>query len=63
MPELVLLRHGQSLWNKEGRFTGWEDVDLSVDFYQADIELPPVNEFFNQSGLMIPIEDIPDLPP
>lgn len=29
MPELVLLRHGQSLWNKEGRFTGWMDIDLS----------------------------------
>lgn len=29
MPELILLRHGQSLWNKENRFTGWVDVDLS----------------------------------
>jgi len=29
MPRLVLLRHGQSLWNQEGRFTGWMDVDLS----------------------------------
>jgi 2,3-bisphosphoglycerate-dependent phosphoglycerate mutase len=29
MPELVLLRHAQSLWNLEGRFTGWKDVDLS----------------------------------
>lgn len=29
MPTLVLLRHGQSLWNKENRFTGWYDVDLS----------------------------------
>jgi len=29
MPRLVLLRHGQSLWNREGRFTGWKDVDLS----------------------------------
>jgi 2,3-bisphosphoglycerate-dependent phosphoglycerate mutase len=25
----VLLRHGESLWNKENRFTGWTDVDLS----------------------------------
>jgi 2,3-bisphosphoglycerate-dependent phosphoglycerate mutase len=31
MSDLVLLRHGQSLWNKEGRFTGWMDVDLSED--------------------------------
>ena len=29
MPTLVLLRHGQSQWNKENRFTGWADVDLS----------------------------------
>ncbi|HUR20084.1 MAG TPA: 2,3-diphosphoglycerate-dependent phosphoglycerate mutase [Vicinamibacterales bacterium] len=29
MPRLVLLRHGQSTWNKENRFTGWADVDLS----------------------------------
>eukprot|EP01111_Echinosteliopsis_oligospora_P019239 TRINITY_DN91_c1_g1_i1.p1 TRINITY_DN91_c1_g1~~TRINITY_DN91_c1_g1_i1.p1 ORF type:complete len:295 (-),score=95.34 TRINITY_DN91_c1_g1_i1:723-1577(-) len=26
---LVLLRHGESIWNKENRFTGWHDVDLS----------------------------------
>ena len=29
MPQLVLLRHGQSQWNLENRFTGWWDVDLS----------------------------------
>ncbi|MEP7271531.1 MAG: 2,3-diphosphoglycerate-dependent phosphoglycerate mutase [Acidobacteriota bacterium] len=29
MYTLVLLRHGQSTWNKENRFTGWTDVDLS----------------------------------
>lgn len=27
--KLVLLRHGQSIWNKENRFTGWTDVDLT----------------------------------
>jgi 2,3-bisphosphoglycerate-dependent phosphoglycerate mutase len=27
--KLVLLRHGESTWNKENRFTGWTDVDLS----------------------------------
>ncbi len=26
---LVIIRHGQSLWNQENRFTGWKDVDLS----------------------------------
>jgi len=29
MHRLVLLRHGESVWNKENRFTGWTDVDLS----------------------------------
>lgn len=29
MPKLILLRHGESQWNLEGRFTGWTDVDLS----------------------------------
>lgn len=29
MTKLVLLRHGESVWNKENRFTGWTDVDLS----------------------------------
>src|SRR5262245_2183876 len=29
MHTLVLLRHGQSTWNLENRFTGWTDVDLS----------------------------------
>jgi 2,3-bisphosphoglycerate-dependent phosphoglycerate mutase len=29
MPDLVILRHGQSLWNLENRFTGWIDIDLS----------------------------------
>jgi 2,3-bisphosphoglycerate-dependent phosphoglycerate mutase len=30
MKKLVLLRHGESVWNKENRFTGWTDVDLSA---------------------------------
>lgn len=29
MPDLVLLRHGQSAWNAENLFTGWHDIDLS----------------------------------
>lgn len=29
MHRLVLLRHGESVWNRENRFTGWTDVDLS----------------------------------
>jgi 2,3-bisphosphoglycerate-dependent phosphoglycerate mutase len=30
MHKLVLIRHGESEWNKENRFTGWKDVDLSA---------------------------------
>jgi 2,3-bisphosphoglycerate-dependent phosphoglycerate mutase len=30
MPTLVLIRHGQSAWNLENRFTGWWDVDLTA---------------------------------
>jgi len=29
MYKLILVRHGESLWNQENRFTGWQDVDLS----------------------------------
>jgi 2,3-bisphosphoglycerate-dependent phosphoglycerate mutase len=30
MPQLILIRHGQSAWNLENRFTGWWDVDLTA---------------------------------
>jgi 2,3-bisphosphoglycerate-dependent phosphoglycerate mutase len=43
MSSLVLIRHGESLWNKENRFTGWADVDLTekgiADAYQAGVAL------------------------
>ena len=29
MPHLILVRHGQSEWNLEKRFTGWVDVELT----------------------------------
>ena len=29
MKKVVLIRHGESAWNKENRFTGWTDVDLT----------------------------------
>ncbi len=31
MPQLALIRHGQSQWNLENRFTGWVDVDLTAE--------------------------------
>jgi 2,3-bisphosphoglycerate-dependent phosphoglycerate mutase len=43
MTALVLLRHGESVWNRENRFTGWTDVDLSpkgvAEAHQAGIIL------------------------
>ncbi len=38
MKKLVLLRHGESTWNKENRFTGWTDVDLSERGIKEAIE-------------------------
>jgi len=38
MYKLVLLRHGESTWNKENRFTGWTDVDLSEKGRQEALE-------------------------
>ncbi|MBN1869571.1 MAG: 2,3-diphosphoglycerate-dependent phosphoglycerate mutase [Candidatus Omnitrophica bacterium] len=38
MNKLVLLRHGESTWNKENRFTGWTDVDLSEKGKQEAVE-------------------------
>lgn len=31
MPHLALIRHGESLWNRDNRFTGWADVDLTEE--------------------------------
>jgi len=33
MQKLILIRHGESVWNQENRFTGWTDVDLSENGY------------------------------
>ena len=38
MKKLVLLRHGESVWNKENRFTGWVDVGLSEKGVQEAVE-------------------------
>ena len=38
MKKIVLLRHGESIWNKENRFTGWVDVGLSEKGTQEAIE-------------------------
>ena len=38
MFKLVLLRHGESIWNKENLFTGWTDVGLSEKGLQEAVE-------------------------
>jgi 2,3-bisphosphoglycerate-dependent phosphoglycerate mutase len=48
MPTLVLIRHGQSAWNLENRFTGWWDVDLTA---QGEEEARAAGELLAQRGL------------
>ena len=48
MPQLVLLRHGQSQWNLENRFTGWVDVDLTA---QGEAEARRGGELIAQAGV------------
>ena len=35
--KLVLIRHGESQWNLENRFTGWTDVDLTDNGHQEAV--------------------------
>lgn len=48
MPTLVLIRHGQSAWNLENRFTGWWDVDLTE---QGVREAWEAGELMREKGL------------
>jgi len=47
MHKLVLLRHGESAWNKENRFTGWTDVDLTEKGIQ---EATKAGKVLNENG-------------
>jgi len=49
MFNLVLLRHGNSLWNQKNLFTGWVDVDLSD---QGREEAKRAGELLGSAGLM-----------
>src|SRR5487761_890712 len=49
MPTLVLVRHGQSTWNLENRFTGWWDVDLSP---QGEDEARQAGRLLADEGLL-----------
>ncbi len=48
MPTLVLLRHGQSRWNLENRFTGWVDVDLTA---QGETEAARAGAMLKAEGI------------
>lgn len=48
MKRLILLRHGQSTWNLENRFTGWHDVDLSD---QGRSEATQAGELMQAAGI------------
>ncbi len=37
-PKLILMRHGQSVWNKQNLFTGWVDIPLSEEGIKESIE-------------------------
>lgn len=50
MPTLVLLRHGQSQWNLENRFTGWVDVDLTAE---GEAQARKGGELIKAAGLQI----------
>ncbi len=48
LTQLVLLRHGQSIWNHEGRFTGWSDVALSA---RGEAEAKMAGAILKQHGV------------
>jgi 2,3-bisphosphoglycerate-dependent phosphoglycerate mutase len=48
MPTLVLIRHGQSTWNLENRFTGWWDVDMTA---KGEAEAKAAGELMAAKGL------------
>jgi 2,3-bisphosphoglycerate-dependent phosphoglycerate mutase len=50
LPTLILLRHGQSQWNLEDRFTGWVDVDLTA---RGEAEAKKGGELIKAAGLAI----------
>ena len=50
MPTLILLRHGQSQWNLENRFTGWVDVDLTA---QGEAEATKGGELIKAAGFAL----------
>ena len=48
MNNLILVRHGQSLWNLEKRFTGWTDIDLTE---QGKSEAKYAGQLINKTNI------------
>jgi 2,3-bisphosphoglycerate-dependent phosphoglycerate mutase len=49
MPSLILLRHGESAWNSQNRFTGWVDVELTA---RGEAQARRSGELLRDSGLL-----------
>jgi 2,3-bisphosphoglycerate-dependent phosphoglycerate mutase len=52
MHKLVLLRHGESIWNQENRFTGWVDVGLTE---QGQGEAHAAGELLRRQGFVFDV--------
>ena len=50
MPHLILVRHGQSIWNLEKRFTGWVDIDLTA---KGKLEACKAGELIKENKIKI----------
>ena len=50
MNYLILIRHGQSVWNLEKRFTGWVDIDLTD---KGKLEAEKAGELIKKKGILI----------
>ena len=58
MSKLILIRHGQSVWNAENRFTGWVDVDLS----DKGVFTKELEESLTRKEIDIAVHSLKDLP-
>ena len=48
MSKLIIIRHGESLWNLENKFAGWKDIDLSDDGIKEAIN---AGKLINQNNI------------
>jgi 2,3-bisphosphoglycerate-dependent phosphoglycerate mutase len=55
MRQLILVRHGESVWNQENRFTGWTDVDLS---HKGREEARKAGQTLKASGLIFDLAQV-----